>query len=95
MPIYHFDIADAHPQIPCKGVVLDSVRAARCHALQYAGQTLCDQSEAFWHEHDWTLTVSDEDHLSLFSIVVGTVIAPSMRAAPPPDHASPPLPDTR
>jgi hypothetical protein len=80
MPIYHFDIADAHPPIACEGVELESVGAARCQALRYAGQILCEQPEAFWDNSEWTLTVSDENHLTLFSVVIGTVVAPAMQA---------------
>ncbi len=72
MPLYHFNIADAHPAIPCEGIWLDSIQAARCHALKYAGEVLCDQVQSFWNDDDWVLTVSDEDHLTLFVVTVCT-----------------------
>jgi len=88
MPLYYFNIADAHPAIPCEGVWLDSIQAARCHALKYAGDIMCDQLSSFWDDDDWVLTVSDEDHLTLFLITVGTLDASSTKRASQPVYAS-------
>jgi hypothetical protein len=89
MPKYFFNIADAHPPIPCAGVCLPSLAAARCHALQYAEQILCDQKPAFWDGDDWVMTVSDESHLALFVIMIGTFDAPSTGRVSQPGYASP------
>jgi hypothetical protein len=84
MPKFYFDIADADPSIPCEGANLPSLAAARCHALQYAGQILCDQKPPFWDADEWVLTVSDAQHLILFTLTIATSDAPStMRDSPP------------
>jgi hypothetical protein len=70
--MYFFDIVDAFPSIPCKGTDLGSLAAARRHALEYAGQALTDQLPSFWNDDEWTMTVSDERHLTLFTITIST-----------------------
>lgn len=88
MPQYFFDIADAYPAVPCEGVNLPSLAAARCYALRYAGDTLCDQNPAFWDADEWVLTVSDAHHLTLFTLTVSTADAAStMRCRPPAAYA--------
>ena len=77
MPLYFFDIADANTAIPCQGAELSSLAEARCFALKYAGQVLCDQPASFWTDDEWVLTVSDEHHLTMFVIVISTLDAPA------------------
>jgi hypothetical protein len=90
MPRYHFDIADAHPPIRCEGADLPSIAAARCYALQYAGRILCDQKPAFWDADEWVLTVSDAQHLILFTLTIATSDAAStMRPSTAQTYASP------
>jgi hypothetical protein len=88
MPKYYFDIADADPPIPCDGAELPSLGAARCHALQCAGQILCDQEPSFWNDDEWVMTVSDENHLALFTITVETTNAPATRRISLPVYGS-------
>lgn len=42
----------------------------RSQALAFAGQTLADQTPAFWGNDDWTLTVGDDRHLTLCTLSV-------------------------
>ena len=84
MARYYFDIADAHPAIPCEGEDLPSLAAARCHALKYASQLLCDQEPEFWDADEWVMTISDERHLTLFTLIIASTDAPStMRSSLP------------
>ena len=78
MPKFFFEISDAYPVTPCVGADLASVSAARCYALKYAGEILCDQIESFWGDDEWTMTVSDANHLTLFVLTINTVDAPAM-----------------
>jgi hypothetical protein len=77
MSLYFFDISDAYPDVPCEGQHLASLSEARCHAIKYAGQILCDQKPAFWDEDEWVMTVSDADHLTLFTLTISTMNAPA------------------
>jgi hypothetical protein len=52
MPIFNFSIADAQPPVASDAVELVDVAAARCHALKYAGNILCDQKPRFWDEDE-------------------------------------------
>jgi hypothetical protein len=81
MPRYFFNIADAHTAIACKGQDLPLLQDARCYAVKYAGQVLCDQDPSFWQDDDWVLTVSDENKLTLLVVVIGTVNAPATARA--------------
>jgi hypothetical protein len=89
VPLYFFDIADAHPPIPCEGVHLATIAAARCYALKYSGQILCDQPLSFWDDDEWVMTVSDQNHLTLFTVTVGTLNAPSTARTVLPVYGSP------
>ena len=87
MPKYFFEIADAYPHIPCVGSELPTLSAARCHALKYAGQLLCDQEEPFWADGEWTMTVTDHNHLILFVLTIECVDAPAVMHTPSLAHA--------
>lgn len=77
MPIYYFEIADANPAIPCVGENLSSLAAARCFALKYAGLLIRDQGEVFWGGEEWVMTVSDVNHLTMFTIMICSTAAPA------------------
>lgn len=77
MQRFYFDISDAFPDIPCVGAELPSIAAARCYALQYAGHVLCGQKPGFWDADEWVMTISDTNHLTLFTITISTMNAPS------------------
>jgi hypothetical protein len=89
MPKFFFEIADAYPAIPCVGFDLPTLSAARCHALRYAGQLLCDQAESFWSDAEWTMTVTNHDHLTLFLLTIDTLDAPAVTRAPSPAYTNP------
>jgi hypothetical protein len=78
---YYFNIVDGRLEIPCHGEDLPSLQAARCHAIKYAGQILCDEDPGLWDRGDWELTVSDELGWSLFTIIILTANAPSTASA--------------
>lgn len=77
MTVYYFEIADAHTAIPCIGENLPSLAAARCFALKYAALLICEKNPAMWEGEDWVMTVTDEKHLTLFTIIVCVTAAPS------------------
>jgi arginine/ornithine N-succinyltransferase beta subunit len=70
MAIYHFDILDAGPSIPCDGQEMSSLDEARRIALKYAGSVLAEQNPSFWQQGKWQMTVSDARRIPLFSISV-------------------------
>ena len=63
-----------------EGFEFADLRAAKCEAVRYAGQLLCDEAAEFWDNADFELTVTDEKGLIRFTMrMVGTE-APAIRA---------------
>jgi hypothetical protein len=74
MPTFYFKMDDDSPD--AEGYDLESVAVAKCEAAKMLGWMLCDDSQRFWHQAAWTMTVSDEKGLTLFQLdVVGTEAA--------------------
>jgi hypothetical protein len=62
-----------------EGMEFSSIHQAKCEAVAYAGQLLCDVAEKFWDDADFELTVTDAKGLILFTMrVIGTE-APGVR----------------
>jgi hypothetical protein len=66
-----------------EGFVFPSTHAAKCEAVAYAGQLLCDVAEEFWDDADFELTVTDERGLILFTMRMIATEAPAIRVADP------------
>ncbi len=78
VPLFHFHVADAHPQVVTDPIELSSIDDAKRHALRLAGQSLCDEEPIFWDADPWVLTVSDERQLTLFTLTVVAANAASL-----------------
>lgn len=75
MPLYHFNMND---ESPSDAVELDDTAAARCEALKLSGQLICEQHpDTFWDSGEWTMTVTDADHLVLFQLTLFGTEAPA------------------
>ena len=61
-----------------------SVKDAKCEAVRFAGELLCDAADSFWDTADFELTVTDEKGLILFSMRLVGIEAPAIRTAPTP-----------
>jgi D-lyxose ketol-isomerase len=76
---FFFHTNNPQAQGVSEGVEFANLAAAKCEAVRYAGQLLCDVAEHFWDEADFELTVTDHQGLILFTMrVVGTE-APAIR----------------
>jgi hypothetical protein len=62
-----------------KKVDLPDLASAKCEAVRYAGNLICDQAQAFWDEAEFNLSVSDEQGLTLFALTMTGVDAPAIR----------------
>jgi hypothetical protein len=79
MPRYHFNVEDGQSTVDGGGTELESLEVAKCEAVKLAGRTICEAAGEFWDRSEWSMTVTDEDGLTLFTLhVVGTE-APSTR----------------
>ena len=81
MPRYFFHTNSPEDRGEAAGMEFESLHAAKCEAVRYAGQLLCDAAAHFWDNADFEMTVADEKGLILFTMrVVGTE-APAIRTS--------------
>jgi hypothetical protein len=70
MPKFHFHLDHERDE---QGLELADLAAAKCEALDFAARHICDAANAFWSRAEWTLTVANQDELTLFQLhIVGT-----------------------
>ena len=82
MARYYFHTNNPHERTVQdeEGMDFASIYEAKCQAVRYAGEVLCDAAEHFWDSADFELTVTDEKGLILFTMrIVGTE-APAVRS---------------
>lgn len=54
---------------------------AKCEAVNFAGRSICDRASDFWDAADFSLTVTNETGLILFTFRCFGIEAPAIRAA--------------
>ena len=79
MPRYFFHPRDGRTQPDATGSEFPSLAAARVEAVRMAGELLKWQAETFWNEAEWSLEVTDEKGLTLFTLHFLAVDAPTLR----------------
>lgn len=67
MPRYFFN-TDDESERDAQGRELAGVSEAKCEAVMLAGRALCDNPNKFWDTGEWTMTVSNDQGLTLFSL---------------------------
>jgi hypothetical protein len=65
-----------------KEIDLPDLAAAKCEALRYASNMVCDQQERFWNAREFQLTVTDQTGLALFALTISGIEAPAIRVEP-------------
>jgi len=83
MPKYFFHIHDGLSFPDEEGTDLTDLAAARLEAAQLAGQMMKDDSQAFWNGEDWSVQVTDEASMTLFTLHFMSVQAAATRSAKP------------
>ncbi|MGZ2412868.1 uncharacterized protein DUF6894 [Sphingomonas sp. F9_3S_D5_B_2] len=81
MPRYHFNVDDDQSHRNEEGVELPSLAEAKCQAVRYAGNLICDRSGDFWDRGEFAMTVTDENGLMLFSLQFIGTDAPAIRSS--------------
>jgi hypothetical protein len=79
MPRYYFHVDDGHSTLDDEGTEFPGLKAARIAAVRLAGAILGERAEAFWDEEQWSLRVTDDAGLTLFSLEVVATQAPALR----------------
>jgi hypothetical protein len=81
MPRYFFHVEDGADITDDVGMELAGVAEAKCEAMRYAGRLICDGAGGFWDAGDWSMTVSDETGLTLFTLHLSGIEAPAIQAS--------------
>jgi hypothetical protein len=68
MPRYFFDIRDGHDFPDLQGSEFADLAAARIEAVRYAAEILKDMPGRFWNCEEWTMTVSNHNRKTLFTL---------------------------
>ena len=68
MPRYFFDIADGERFPDLQGSEWADIAAARLEAVRFAAEVLKEMPERFWNCEQWTMTVSDWQRETLFTL---------------------------
>ena len=58
---------------------LPTVAEAKCEAARYAGSLLCDRAGDYWDGRDFSIRVSDESGLTLFTLQIVGIDAPAIQ----------------
>lgn len=78
MPRFHFKVDGPPDDL---GMDLPNLATAKCEAVRYVGRLLCGRASEFWDTGDFTMTVADEQGLTLFSLQFSAVEAPAIRSS--------------
>ena len=65
------------------GVELPNLVVVREEAVNLAAALLREMRPSFWEGDDWTLTVQDDDGLTLLSVMVTATEAPALKRITP------------
>jgi hypothetical protein len=60
---------------------LNSIDAAKCEALRHASALVCADAAKFWDSRQFSMTVTDQKGLVLFSLFLTGVEAPAISTA--------------
>jgi hypothetical protein len=69
VPRYYFHVSDGTSQTDEDGHEFDDLKAAKCEAVKYAGNLICEDHGSFWDRGDWEMRVTDKAGLTLFTLV--------------------------
>lgn len=74
---YFFNISDGEARSFPQCIDLPCVQDARREAAKLACAAITDNSDIFWRTREWQLTVTDENGLNLFSLLILAADAPA------------------
>ena len=60
---------------------LPNIAAAKCLAVRYAGEIICEEAERFWDDAEFSMIVMNEAGLILFTLTLTGLEAPALRSA--------------
>ncbi|MBW6530410.1 hypothetical protein KZ820_06655 [Sphingomonas sp. RRHST34] len=78
MPRFFFHVTDGVDIRDEEGTELPNLKAARRVAVQYAGALLREVDSDELDRHDWVMTVTDDTGLTMFTLNIFLMLAPSI-----------------
>ena len=75
MSQYFFHVEDGLDTV---GMHLASIAEAKCMAVRYAGEVICDASKTFWNTADFHMWVTNDTGLVLFALRLSGTDAPAI-----------------
>jgi hypothetical protein len=75
MSRYFFHLTSSYDTPDDTGAELDSLDAARCHAVKLIADVLCGSPGEYWKAEIYRVTVTDESRLILFTVEMVSVDA--------------------
>ncbi len=79
MPRYFFNVEYGEFTQDDDSVELADLAAAKCEAVKFAGQMICDSAGDFWDQEEWKLTATNEQGLTLFCLHFVGIEAPAAK----------------
>jgi len=80
---FYFHLEDGTSLPDRDGTELPDLATARLEAVRLFGEMLSFHPEQFWDGDEWTMNVTDENGLTLFTLFFGAVDAASTLRAQP------------
>jgi hypothetical protein len=78
MPTFYFHTEDGEQVTDTEGSELADIAAAEDAAVQILAESLRGNSKLFWESEGFSVTVTDAEGLTLFSLQVSATIAAAM-----------------
>jgi hypothetical protein len=78
MPIFHFHTEDGVRISDTEGTDLADVEAAKDAAVQILAETLRNNSRLFWAHEGFSIIVTDDQALTLFSLNVSATMSAAL-----------------
>ncbi|RYG99755.1 MAG: hypothetical protein EON58_02755 [Alphaproteobacteria bacterium] len=77
MPRYFFTV-QGDPEPDREGNEIPDLALAKCEAVKMAGHLICDAASTFWDTQQFTMSVTNEAGLTLFTLEFLGLEAPSI-----------------
>lgn len=78
--IYHFNVQDGRDYPDVLGSECANLAHARIEAVQRIGKLLAEDAARFWTGNEWTMDVTDDAGLTLFTLMFMATNSPAARS---------------
>ncbi len=82
MSRYHFHVHDDRKMRDIEGTELPDLKSAQIEGVRLAGALLAREAAEFWNVCEWSMDVTDDKGLVLFTLDFSATLAPALRQIP-------------